>query len=76
MQSPCRSAGQVAKELGISESALRRWIAAYEVESGTKEGYTAAEKAEIRELRREVAVLKMEREILKKGMAFFAKESQ
>jgi transposase-like protein len=71
-----RSPGKAAKELGISDSALRRWILASDVEAGTKEGLTATEKAEIRDLRREVATLKMEREILKKAATFFAKESQ
>lgn len=58
-----RSAGQAAKELGISESALRRWIAADEVAQGTRPGLTVAEKAEIRELKRENQVLRMERDI-------------
>ncbi len=71
-----RSIGKAAKELGISESALRKWVHASEVEQGTKAGLTVAEKAEVRELKREVATLKMEREILKKAATFFAKESQ
>jgi transposase len=71
-----RSAGKAAKELGISESALRRWLEASDIEQGTKAGLTAAEKAEIRELKRENAVLRMERDILKKATAFFAKENQ
>ena len=71
-----RSVGQAAAELGISESALRRWVDANDVQQGTKAGLTVAEKAEIRELKREVATLKMEREILKKAAAFFAKENQ
>lgn len=71
-----RSAGKAAKELGISESALRRWIDASDVEQGTTAGLTMAEKGEIRELKREVAVLRMERDILKKAVSFFAKENQ
>ena len=71
-----RSVGRAAEELGISESALRRWIAADDVEQGNKPGLTVAEKAEIRELKREVTTLRMERDILKKAMGFFAKESQ
>jgi transposase len=71
-----RSASQAAKELGISESALRRWLAACDVEQGNKAGLTATEKAEIRELKREVTTLRMERDILKKAVSFFAKESQ
>lgn len=71
-----RSVGQAASELGISESALRRWVDASDVQQGAKAGLTVAEKVEIRELKREVATLKMEREILKKAAAFFAKENQ
>lgn len=71
-----RTIPQAAKELGISASGLRRWVEVDEVESGHREGLTAAEKAEIRELKRENQVLRMEREILKKATAFFAKESQ
>ena len=70
------SAGKAAKDLGISESALRRWVDASEVDHGVKGGLTPTEKAEIRELKREVATLKMERDILKKATAFFAKENQ
>lgn len=71
-----RSVPQAATELGISQTALRRWIEADDVEDGTKEGLTAAEKSEIRELKRELQIVKMERDILKKATAFFAKESQ
>ncbi len=71
-----RSAGKAAKELGISESALRRWIEADDVEQGNKAGLTVAEKAELRELKRELQTVRMERDILKKAVGFFAKESQ
>ena len=71
-----RSAGKAAKELGISESALRRWIEAHDVEEGNKTGHTAAEKAEIRDLKRELATVRMERDILKKALGFFANENQ
>ena len=71
-----RSIQQAARELGVSASGLRQWIVAQDVESGRKDGLTAAEKAEIRELKRELQVVKMERDILKKATAFFAKESR
>ncbi len=70
------SAGKAAKDLGISESALRRWIEASDIDNGAKAGLTTSEKAEVRELKRENATLRMERDILKKATAFFAKESQ
>lgn len=71
-----RSVTQACKELGISDTALRRWLDETDVESGRKEGLTAAEKAEIRELKRELQTVRMERDILKKAVAFFAKENQ
>ena len=63
-------------ELGISESALRRWMSAAEIDAGKSPGLTSAEKAELRELKRELAIVRMERDILKKSVAFFAKESR
>ena len=71
-----RSLTQAAKELGISASGLGRWIEKDDVENGRREGLTASEKAEIRELKRENKILRMERDILKKATAFFAKENQ
>jgi transposase-like protein len=73
-----KSVGQMALELGIGETALRRWIAQAEVEAGRgPEGaLTRSERVELAELRRENRRLRMEREILKKATAFFAKESQ
>jgi len=71
-----RTPTQAAKELGISASGLGRWIKKDEVENGHREGLTASEKAEIRELKRENKILRMERDILKKATAFFAKENQ
>ncbi|MCP4529508.1 MAG: transposase [Aestuariibacter sp.] len=70
------SIGKAAKELGISESGLRRWVDAFDVDQGKKPGLTVAEKAEIRELKRENTTLRMERDILKKAVSFFAKENQ
>jgi len=72
------SIGQVAKELDLTESALRNWVKQYEVDQG--EGLvgslTTAEREELRVLRRRVRTLEQEREILKKATAFFAKENE
>ncbi len=67
IQSSGKSVGQMALELGIGESALRRWCAQAEVEAGRgPEGaLTRSERAELVELRRENRRLQMEREILK-----------
>lgn len=66
---------QLAKDLGISESCLRRWMDIADVDSGRKEGLTTAEREELVKLRRENRVLRMEKEILGKAAAFFATEN-
>lgn len=66
---------QIARDLGISESGLRRWIAQADVDAGKKEGLNSAEKQELVRLRRENRVLHMENEILKRAAAYFAKEN-
>jgi len=78
IQSSGKSVGQMALELGIGETALRRWCAQAEVEAGrgAEGALTRSERAELVELRRENRRLQMEREIPKKTTAFFAKESQ
>ena len=65
----------LASDLGISESCLRRWMAQADVDEGRREGLSSADRAELVELRRELRVAKMEIEILKRAAAFFAKEN-
>jgi transposase len=73
MRDGSKSVIQTAKDLGVSESALRRW----EHELGDKPRNDGSEpiSQEVLRLRHENRVLKMERDILKKAAAFFAKES-
>jgi transposase-like protein len=66
---------QVARELGISESGLRRWMAQADVDDGKREGLSSADRAELVRLRRENRVLAMENEILKRAAAYFAREN-
>ena len=66
---------QIAKDLQISESCLRRWMDQASVEAGHKPGVTRDERAELVELRRRTRVLEMENEILKRAAAFFAREN-
>ncbi|QNI12725.1 transposase [Mycobacterium kubicae] len=66
---------KVAKDLGISESCLRRWMDLADVEEGHKEGLTRDERAELVRLRREKRVLEMEVEILKRASAYFARDN-
>ncbi|WP_141287045.1 MULTISPECIES: transposase, partial [Pseudonocardia] len=57
----------IAKDLGISESCLRRWMAIDDVDTGRVEGVSSSERAELVELRRRNRVLEMEVEILKRA---------
>jgi transposase-like protein len=66
---------QIAKDLGISESCLRRWMDLADVDAGKKEGLTSAERKELVELRRQTRTLKLENEILKRAAAYFATEN-
>ena len=72
-----RSVAQVARELGLADSLLHSWLRQAEVDAGKGPAgaLTTAEKEELSHLRREVKVLRMEREILKRAATFFAKES-
>ena len=73
-----KSVGQIARDLDLVESALRRWVeqAAIEAGHGPPGALTRVEREELVQLRRENKQLRMEREILKKATAFFAKESR
>ena len=66
---------QIAKDLGIAETCLRRWTALADAEDGTSDGLTAAERKELVELRRRNRVLEMELEIVKRASAYFAREN-
>ena len=73
------SIAQAARELGVHVNVLRSWVAAHRRDPGQAfpgVGQQAPEAAEVTQLRREVARLKMERDILKKAAAFFAQESK
>ena len=72
-----RSIGRVAKDLDLTEGALREWVKRADIDTGQGPpgALTTAEREELTQLRRENKRLQMEREILKKAAAFFAKES-
>ena len=72
-----RSQALVAKDLGIAKSVIARWVKEARTEARQKPpgAVTSSERDELARLRKENKVLRMEREILKKAAAFFAKES-
>ena len=67
---------QLAKDLRVSENTLRNWSRQADVDAGEREGLTSEQLEELRRLRRENRTLQMEREVLKKAAAFFARESE
>jgi transposase len=67
---------EIAKDLRISESCLRNWLAQADVdEHGSTTALTSKEKKELVELRRDKRRLEMEVEILKRAAAYFAREN-
>ena len=67
---------QLAADLGCSEEASRNWLKQADLDAGRRQdGLTTEERAELRQLRAEVRTLRMERDLLKKAAAFFAKEN-
>ena len=73
-----KSVGAICRELDLTETAVRRWLKQAEIDSGQglSGALTTAEREELSGLRKKVRTLEMEREILKKATAFFAKESR
>jgi len=78
IRSSGKGIGAVARELDLSETAVRKWFQQAEIDSGggPAGALTTAEREELAQLRKRVKTLEMEREILKKATAFFAKESK
>jgi transposase len=71
------SKSQAAKDLGIHVNVLRKWILDYEADSNQAfpgRGKMRPDDAEVARLKRELAKTKAERDILKKAIAYFAKE--
>ena len=72
------SISQAARDLDLGETVLRRWVRELTTDPQQAfpgKGVMKPEQAEIERLRKEVSKLKMERDILKKAAAYFAKES-
>jgi transposase len=75
-----KTVAAIARDLQINDTTLGNWVKADQAERGIPDAsgllpLTAAERAELTKLRRDVAKLKVEREILKKAAAFFVTES-
>ena len=73
-----RRVSEVARELDLTETALRAWVQRAEVDAGKgpSGALTTGEREELARLRKENKRLQMERDILKAAATFFAKESE
>jgi transposase len=71
-----KSVGQIARDLDLTETAVRDWVKQAEINAGERNGLTTAEREEVVRMRREIRVLREERDILKKAAAFFARETR
>jgi transposase len=69
------SIAEVARGLGINPETFRKWVKQAQIEAGEVEGSTREEKAEIAALRRRVARLEEEKQILQKAAVYFARET-
>jgi len=65
----------VASDLGIGDGTLGNWVRQARIDRGDRQGLTTEDRARIRELERENAKLRMERDLLKRATAFWVKES-
>jgi transposase len=67
---------KIAKDLGISDSCLRNWLAQADAdENGRGQRLTSTEKKELAELRKRNRVLEQENDILRRAAAYFAREN-
>ena len=72
-----QTAGRVARDLDLTESALRNWVDRARADrTKGRTGVTTEERDELRRLRKENRCLRVERDVLKKAAAFFARESE
>ena len=69
-----RRCTQIAKDFGISESCLTRWLKLADIEDGDRPGATQQESAELRELKKRNRLLEQENEILRRAAAYFARD--
>jgi transposase len=70
-----RPIAQIANELGIYDSTLGNWVRQDAIDRGEREGLTSDERARLHELERDNTRLRMERDLLKRTVAFWVKET-
>lgn len=76
VRSSGKSIPEVARDLDLTETAVRAWVRQADVDAGDRPGLTSTEREELARLRKENRVLREERDILKQATAFFARETR
>jgi transposase len=70
-----RPIAEIARELGIYDATLGNWVKQDRIDRGEQDGISSDERARLRELERDNAKLRMERDLLKRTVAFWVKET-
>jgi transposase len=70
-----QSIAEIARELGIYDSTLGNWVRQDRIDHGEAEGLSTEERARLRQLEAENTRLRMERDLLKRTVAFWVKET-
>ena len=70
-----KSIAEVCREMGLPESSVHRWLARADIDSGQCDRPTTAEREELSRLKRELRVVREERDVLAKAIAFFTKDT-
>jgi transposase len=77
VRQPGQTAGSVARELGLTETAVRAWVKQADIDAGRRrDGLTSEQRSEMAQLRKELREAREERDILKRAVAFFARETR
>ena len=76
VRQPGNTASSVARDLDLTETAVRDWVKQADIDDGHRDGLTTSEREELAQLRKENRVLREERDILKRATAFFARETR
>ena len=77
VRQPGNTAGSVARDLNLTETAVRSWAKQADLDQGRRsDGLTSEQLSELAQLRKELREAREERDILKRAVAFFARETR
>ena len=77
VRQPGNTAGSVARDLNLTETAVRAWVKQADLDHGRRsDGLTSEQLSEMAQLRKELREAREERDILKRAVAFFARETR